>query len=427
MTCFLPLVSRECGFAIATVLLASFLPCSGADWPQYRGPEHDGSTPEKIATGWPQEGPKTVWRAPLSDSFGSFAISQNKAYCFIQRKVDGQDREVAIALDAQTGKEMWAVPLGEATYDKMGGDGPRSTPTIDGNRIYFLGAYQVLSCLDATSGKLVWQKDLVKEFNGNVIRWNHAASPVIDGNLIFVNAGGPGQALLAFHKADGKLAWKGEDDLPTHASPVPATIHGQRQIIFFTQQGLVSVRPDNGKVLWRQPFPFKTSTASNPIVWEDIVYCSAGYGVGGGAYRVVKTGTGFSTKELWRHEDNTINHWTTPVCKDGYLYGIYGFKEYGKAPLKCIEIATGKEVWSEPGFGSGGATILVGGSHVLVQGDRGPLVLVEATPKGYKEAARCQPLGGKCWTMPVVSNGRIYARNTKEGICLDVSLKVSAR
>jgi outer membrane protein assembly factor BamB len=410
------------GFGVA--FLATLFIGNAADWPQYRGPNHDGSTPEKISTKWPVEGPKQIWKALLGDSFGSFAVADGKAFCFIQRKVGEQDAEVAIALDANTGKELWASPLGKPTYDRQGGDGPRSTPTVNGDFVYFLGAYQMLSCLDAKTGKGVWRHDLVKEFGGEVIKWNHAGSPILDGNLIFVNAGGDGQAFLAFTKKDGKLVWKSGNDKPTHASPVPATIHGVRQIIFFTQSGLVSTEAATGNILWQHPFPFKTSTASDPVVWNDIVYCSAGYGVGGGACKISKNGNQFSAKELWRHEGGTVNHWTTPVCKEGYLYGIFGFKEFGRAPLNCVEIATGKEMWSQPGFGSGGATILVGGTHVLVQGDKGPLVLVEATPKGYNELARAQPLGGKCWTMPVVSGGRIFARNTKEGVCLDVASQV---
>lgn len=412
---------------IAALFLSVTLSLVAADWPQYRGPNHDGSTPEKISTKWPQEGPRQIWKAELGDSFGSFAVGGGKAFCFIQRKVNGEDAEVAIALDANTGKELWASPLGKPTYDRQGGDGPRSTPTIDGDRVYFLGAFLVLSCLDANSGKTIWQQDLVKDYDGTVIKWNHAGSPILDGNLIFVNAGGKGQAFLAFNKTDGKVVWKTGDDKPTHASPVPATIHGVRQIIFFTQEGLVSAEAASGKILWRHEFPFRTSTAADPIVWKDIVYCSAGYGVGGGAAKISKNGDTFSARELWRHVDGTVNHWTTPVCKDGYLYGIFGFKEFGRAPLNCVDISTGKEIWSHPGFGSGGATILVGDTHVLVQGDKGPLVLVEATPKGYHEAARAQPLGGKCWTMPVVSGGRIFARNTKEGVCLDVAPQVATQ
>jgi outer membrane protein assembly factor BamB len=172
--------------------------------------------------------------------------------------------------------------------------------------------------------------------------------------------------------------------------------------------------------LWRFDYPFKVSTAASPIVWQDIVYCSAAYGVGAGACRVSKDGAGFKATELWRQEGKLMNHWSTPVCKDGHLYGLYGHGKDDSGPLKCIEIATGKELWSQPGFGAGGATVLVDG-NVLVQSSRGPLVLVEATPGGYHELARAQFFGGQCWTMPVVSNGRIYARNTKEGVCINVS------
>lgn len=395
---------------------------TAADWPQYRGARIDGSSPEKILTTWPAEGPRVVWKATLGPSFGSFAVSDGKALCFIQRSVEQTNREVAIALDIASGKEIWAVALGKATYDKQGGDGPRSTPTVDGKRVYFLGAYQVLTCLDADTGKQLWRHDIVAEFGGKIIKWNNAASPMLEGDLIYVNGGGAGQAFLAFNKADGKVVWKSEDDAPTHSSPVPATIHGVRQIVFLTQKGLVSVEPKTGKVLWRHSYRFETSTASSPIVSGDIVYCSAAYNVGAGACKITKTGDTFTATELWRKPGELQNHWTSPVCKDGYIYGLYGRGQQSGAPLKCIEIATGKEMWSRDGFGGGGATILVDG-NVLVQCDRGPLVLVAAKPEAYQELARAQIYGSKCWTMPVVSDGKIYARNDREGFCLDASVK----
>ena len=395
---------------------------TAADWPQYRGARIDGSSPEKILTTWPAEGPRVVWKATLGPSFGSFAVSDGKALCFIQRSVEQTNREVAIALDIASGKEIWAVALGKATYDKQGGDGPRSTPTVDGKRVYFLGAYQVLTCLDADTGKQIWRHDIVAEFGGKIIKWNNAASPMLEGDLIYVNGGGAGQAFLAFDKADGKVVWKSEDDAPTHSSPVPATIHGVRQIVFLTQKGLASVEPKTGKVLWRHSYRFETSTASSPIVSGDIVYCSAAYNVGAGACKITKTGDTFTATELWRKPGELQNHWTSPVCKDGYIYGLYGRGQQSGAPLKCIEIATGKEMWSRDGFGGGGATILVDG-NVLVQCDRGPLVLVAAKPEAYQELARAQIYGNKCWTMPVVSDGKIYARNDREGFCLDASVK----
>ena len=405
-------------FALAIGPTTSQLPA--ADWPQYRGPNQDGTTAEKVLAAWPKEGPSVVWKAPLGPSFGSFAVSGGRAYCFIQRNAGGEEKEVAIALDATSGKELWAVPLGKATFDKQGGDGPRSTPTVDGNRVYFLGAYQILTCLDAASGKQIWQHDLVKEYGGKIIKWNNAASPVLEGDLIFVNGGGAGQALLAFNKTDGKVVWKAEDDAPTHASPVLATIHGVRQVVFFTQQGLVSVLPKTGKVLWRQAYKFNVSTASSPIVSGDIVYCSAAYDVGAGAYRISKNGDTFTSAELWRQPGKLMNHWTTPVCKDGYLYGLYGHGKSDNAPLKCIELATGKEMWSKDGFGAGGATVLVG-DKVLVQCSRGALVLVEAKPEECREVARAEVYAGQCWTMPVVSNGKVFGRTTKEGFCLNLA------
>jgi outer membrane protein assembly factor BamB len=407
---------------LVLVLTLSATPLVAADWPQYRGVKGDGVSPEKILTTWPAEGPQVLWKAPLGPSFGSFAVSGGKAFSFVQRSVEGEDREVALALEANTGKELWAVPLGKATYDRQGGDGPRSTPTVDGKRVYFLGAYQVLTCLDTETGKQIWQHDLVSDFGGRVIKWNNAASPLLRGDLIYVNAGGAGQALLAFAKQDGKVVWKGEEDAPTHSSPVAATIHGVPQVIFYTQKGLVAVGPETGKVLWRFAYPFQTSSASTPIVWSNIVYCSAAYGVGAGACQIVKEGDTFTATELWRKKGELQNHWTSPVCKDGYIYGIYGRGQQQGAPLKCVDIRTGEEKWSRDGFGGGGATILVGG-NVLAQCDRGPLVLVAAKPDAYQELARAEIYGGQCWTMPVISDGKIFARNSKEGFALDVTVK----
>jgi len=236
-----------------------------------------------------------------------------------------------------------------------------------------------------------------------------------------VEGGGPGESLMAFDKKTGEVVWKREDDKLTHATPTLATIHGVRHIIFFVQSGLVSVAVMTGEVLWRHPFPWQTSTAASPVVDGDIVFCSAGYNVGAGAVRITKNGSSLEAKELWRMQGGHQCHWTTPVLHDGHLYGLFGFKELGRMPLKCIELATGKERWSKDGFGQGG--LIVVGKHVLVQGDQGQLVLVEATPAEYRELARAQPLGGKCWTMPVVSGGRIFTRSTSQGVCLEVSAK----
>jgi outer membrane protein assembly factor BamB len=417
--------------AFAACLLTGVLAATAADWTQYRGPSGDGKSTERIAAKWPATGPKQVWKTPATDGFSSFVIAGGKAYTLVGRAVDGVPREVCVAVEAGTGKELWAVPIGvpryghdggnQGTPDNSGGDGPRSTPTVDGDRVYAFSADLGLYCLDAKDGKVIWSKDLMKEHAGRNITWKNAASPLLDGNLIFVAGGGPGESLLGINKQDGKVVWKGADEKMTHATPTAATVLGTRQIIFFTQSGLVSVQPDNGKVLWRHAFRYNVSTAASPVVGGDIVYCAAGYGVGATAVRIAKTGEGFSATELWRKtgDQPVANHWSTPVYKDGHLYGMFSFKKYGTGPLKCVELATGEVKWEKAGFGAGNVILTPAG--VLALADNGELALVEASPAAYNELARVKAVTGKCWSTPALSNGKVYLRSTKEGACFDLS------
>ncbi|MDB6030678.1 MAG: outer rane biosis protein [Verrucomicrobiales bacterium] len=414
------------------VILSTASLLQAADWPQYRGPNGDGTSPEKgILKQWPSEGLKTIWKTKLPNGFSSMAVSGGKAYTMISREVDGGIREVCVALDANTGNELWSYTLGAAKYDKGGdeagpADGPRTTPTVDNGKVYVLGANLQLAALDANSGKENWTRDILKEHSGKNISWQNAASPLIDGDLIFTAGGGPGEALLGIDKNSGKTVWKGESDRMTHASPVAATILGTRQVIFFTQSGLVSVAPKSGEVLWRHKFRYNVSTAASPIVGGDIVYCSAGYGVGASAAKITKAGNEWKATELWMLTGNNIcNHWSTPVYHDGYLYGLFSFKQYKTGPMKCVELATGKEMWSKPGFGAG--QLIFVDNHFVVLTDQGELVMVKPDPKAYTEVSRAKAVEGKCWSTPTISNGHIFARSTKEGVCLDVTTKTAAR
>ncbi len=402
-----------------------------ASWPSYRGPQGNGTTAETIPkTSWPVAGPKKLWTAETPTGFSSFAVADGRAYTLIQREIDGVPTEVCLALDAATGKEVWAAPLKIARYDgggddgtsdNKGGDGPRSTPAVAGGKVYVMGANLDLHAFDAATGKPAWTKDLVAEHSGRNIRWKSAASPLLEDGLVFVAGGGEGQALLAIEANTGKVVWKGQNDQMTHATPIAATIHGVRQVIFFTQTGLVAVTPKDGNVLWRYNFPYRISTAASPIVHNDLVYCAAGYGVGMGCAKIVKKGNGFQAEEVWRKEgDRVTNHWSTPVVKDGHLYGMFGFKKYGRGPVTCVELATGSVKWSQDGFGPGNL-ILTGGDTLLALSDTGALVLIAATPKKYQEIARADVLDGKCWSTPVLADGTIYARSTKEAVALDVS------
>ena len=221
--------------------------------------------------------------------------------------------------------------------------------------------------------------------------------------------------------------WKAHDEKITHATPIVATILGAKQIIYFTQSGLVSVNPADGALLWKHNFQYKTSTAASPVVGGDIVYCAAGYGVGSTAVKITKEDGAFKATELWLSKGNqpVANHWSTPVYFKGHLYGMFSFKDYGKGPLKCVELATGQVKWSEPNFGAG--NVILVGDTVLALSDKGELVTVETNPTAYKELSRAKVVTGKCWSSPSVANGRIYVRSTKEAVCLDARVTMAGK
>jgi len=404
---------------------AAAAPVCSADWAQYRGSETDGHSPEKLslAATLPDNSLPRVWQIPAENGFSSFVVSGESAYTIVGRQIDGVNREVLVSVNIADGTERWAKAFGIARYDgggdsgasdNRGGDGPRSTPAVSDGRVFVYSGAMKLVCIAAKDGTELWSQDIAKSFGGQNIRWQNAASPLLDDGLVFVAGGGAGQSLLAFDQKTGENLWKTQDDGIVHASPIIATLHGVRQVIFSTKGGLVAVAPRTGKVLWRQPFQAKYVAAS-PVVSGDLVYCSAGYGAGAMVVRVTKDGDAFTTEQLWKKPNALMNHWSTPVAKDGYLYGLFGHASYGTAPLKCIDMATGEEKWSKPNFGMGGV-ILVDG-HLLALCDNGELCIVKATPEGYQQEALFKAIDGKCWSTPAYSDGKIYLRSTKNGVC----------
>ncbi|MCG8648598.1 MAG: PQQ-like beta-propeller repeat protein [Pirellulales bacterium] len=408
---------------LAVVFLCQF--CRAADWPQYRGLRGDGKSPETIrADQWTGDGPRPVWKTPTPLGFSSFAVSAGRAFTLVASPdADGQKNEFCLALDADTGKELWRARLGTSEYghdggnagasDNRGGDGPRSTPSTDGKLVFVYDAHLTLYCFDARDGNLVWKRDIVKEFAGRNIKWTNATSPLLDGDRLYVAGGGAGQSFLAFNKNNGRLIWKSGDEMLTHATPHLAMINKAKQVIYFMQSGLVGVDADTGKELWRSKFPFSVSTAASPVTAGDLVYCSAGYGVGAGLFQV--TGNP-EAEEVWFKSNELMNHWSTPVVHNGHLYGIFEFKKYGRAPLQCVDLRTGEIKWSERGFGPGNCILV--GDKLVVLSDAGEVVLVNASPEKYDEIGRVKAVDGKCWSTPAYANGRIYVRSTKEAACL---------
>ena len=426
----LPLLSL--GFILvalpASLTASPVISAPGLDWPTYRGPNGDGITKANLGKAWSSAGPKQVWKAETTNGFSSLTVSGGVAATLVTRDFEGSPTEHCVALDAATGKELWAMPLKLAKYqgggdsgdgDNKGGDGPRSTPAISEGKVYVYGSNLDLYCINAKTGKQVWAKDVTAEYKGKNISWSNATSPLIEGDLVIVGGGGKGAAFLAFDKNSGSMKWKEGDDVITHATPTQAVIHGERQIIFFMKSGLTSVSP-KGKILWQQPYKFNVSTAASPVVFENIVYCSAGYGVGSAAFEIKKSGSKYETAELWRVEgDGLNNHWSTPVAHNGYLYGMFSFKKYGDGPVKCVDIRSGKEMWSKEGFGPG--NIILANDKLLALSDKGELVMIALKPDAYTELARADVLEGKCWSTPTLAGGFIFARSTKEAGCFAVA------
>jgi outer membrane protein assembly factor BamB len=399
-----------------------------ADWPQYHGPLFNKSTESSSIGGNKlQISSQLIWKSPTPLGFSSFSIQNDLAFTLVaEEDEDGLLREVCIALDLASGRRTWQQNLGIASYghaggnagtrDNSGGDGPRSTPSVKNGRVFIYDSAMVLHCLSAKSGKPMWQVDVIDDYDGENIMWKNASSPLLVDDLVIIGGGGNNQSLIAFSQITGKVRWKTGTETLTHATPAFAKIHGLEQVIFLCRSGLVSLEPKKGKELWRQEFPFKVSTASSPVVAGDHIFCSAGYGVGAGVFKISLNQGKWKSEPVWRKRNELMNHWSTPLYYKGNLYGIFGFKEYGKAPLQCVELKTGEIRWSQKGFGPG--NLIRSGETLWVLSDDGQVVAVAADPKLYHELGRSKILSGKCWTTPTMSENILLARSTKEAAAL---------
>jgi outer membrane protein assembly factor BamB len=285
--------------------------------------------------------------------------------------------------------------------------------------VYVLSSKLKLMRLNAADGTVVWKTNLLAGYGGTVITWQNAASPLFDSGLIFVNVNSGAHSLLAIRATDGSLAWRSqESQAMTHSTPIIADMLGVRQVIFATQQGLVSLEPATGRSLWYfgYPFQYDMSLAASPVAYRDRVFISGSYGMGAVAAQVSLTNGAWSVRQLWSSGLESL--WMTPVCHDGYLYGHFGSSTF--AAFKCVSLDTGVELWSIDGFGRGG-TVLVN-NHLIALNEDGTLVLAQPTPEAYVELGRFQAVTGKCWNTPAVCDGRVYVRSTSQAACYDFSM-----
>lgn len=425
--------NRHLSWLIGGLLIAR-LTGAAADWTQYRGPNHDGTSAERINKQWSGSITNPVWLVAVTNGPCSLTVSGGHIFTQIRRTIDGIDKEVCVGLSASDGAELWATTVDDAIYDGGVGfdDGPRSTPSVDGGSVYVLSSYLNLYRLNATNGAIIWQQDLKAIYGGSAIAWQNAASPLIENGLIYLNANCGVSTLLALHTRDGGLVWSSQNEAMTHSTPVLATIDGVRQVIFATQSGLVALNAQSGNLLWKFSYPFiyNTSLGASPVVHSNMVFVGGAhaYNMGSVVAQVRFTNNTWTTSQLW-FTNNPASHWMTPVAYQGYLYGPFGIQFYDATPatqLKCIDMRTGQVKWSVDNFGHGG-TMLVD-NNLVVLTEMGDLVLVKPDPNAYTELGRFQAIPdyhgdtNKCWNSPAIAEGRVYVRSTSFLACYDLSM-----
>lgn len=395
---------------LVAVCLAPLAACA-ADWPQFLGPDRDGiSRDTGLLTRWPAEGPPRLWQRSVGPGFSGPVVAAGRLVLFHRLG----DKEVVACLDAATGKEKWQFAYPTAYRDDFGMDeGPRSTPLVAGSRVYTLGAEGELHCLDIETGAKVWERSLNHDYRVLKGFFGVATSPLLDGNLLLLNVGGKDAGIVALDKDSGQEVWRATNHEASYSSPVAATFHGKRLVVFFTREGIVLLDPATGKVQyskhWRARIQASVNAAS-PVISDDLVFVSACYGTGAILLRVDPD----RIEEIWKSDRVMSNHYNTCVASKGFLYGFDGRQEEG-AKLRCIELKTGKVRWTadRPACGS---MILAQGNLIMVD-EHGQLALAEAAPDAYRETARIQALTAPCRSPIALADGLLYARDTKTLVC----------
>jgi outer membrane protein assembly factor BamB len=395
--------------ALSAWILLS-LPAAAADWPNWRGPDHNGVSPETgWISKWPADGPRQLWKASVGTGFSSIAVAKGRA-CTVGNR---QDVDTVYCFDAETGSNLWkysyACPADPNLYE----GGPSATPALDGDRVYAVSKKGGLYCLDAEKGAVVWSKNVAGEAGAALPMWECAGSALVRGNLIILDIGAAGVAL---DKNTGQVVWSSGKESGGYSTPVPASFDGTPAVVIVSWQTVFGVEIKSGRQLWSLPWKTQFNlNIADAIVSGDDVFVSSGYDRGASVVRV----KGATVKVVWENR-NLRNHISSSVLVGGYLYGVDGgVNDSGVATLKCLDFATGNERWDYKGLGGG--ALMVADHKIIMLSDKGELVVADATPEGFNPISRAQILGGKCWTVPTLANGRIYCRNAKgDLVCLDV-------
>lgn len=378
-------------------------------WPQWRGPNRDGISLETgLRTRWPSGGLPVLWKVPGGDGFSSLSIVDGRVYTMVER----EEAEWVLCLDAETGQELWKVRSAGSYREPQGGNGPRATPTVDGPRIYTLGATGSLMCLDRLSGGVLWQRNILKDFQAENLQWGVSTSPLVEGNLLLVNVGGPQASVVAFHKISGEVVWKSYDDVAGYSSPIAIDVDGVREVVFFCGRSVVGLSPADGTVHWKHPWTtLSDMNIATPIYSPPYLFISSGRGTGSGVFRLEARNGSVQAVSVWKSRVMQ-NHFNSCVQRGRYVYG------FDNSILKCIRLADGEVMWADRSVGKG--SLIAAQGHLWILGEQGDLGVAEATPEGYREHGRMKILEYKSWTPPALAGGRLYVRDQQHIACIDL-------
>lgn len=410
-------------------MAGSAAPAAIADWPQWRGPNRDAiAAATGLKKSWEGGAPKLLWQASgIGLGFSSMSIVGDRIYTMGDIGPD----QFVFALNRADGKILWKTRIGPQWDDEY--PGPRGTPTVDGDRVYALGSDGDLLCLDAATGKVRWQKNMDKDYGGRVMTvWKWAESPLVDGDRLVFTPGGPWAAMVAVDKMTGKNIWALEEvpdlgpkgrDGAGYSSIVISHGGGVKQYVQLMGRGLVSVRASDGKFLWNyNKIANNVANIPTPIVSGDFIFTSTGYQTGAALLGLSKAGDGVSAKEIYFLESRTMqNHHGGMVLKDGYIYAGHG---HNRGFPICVEMATGKVMWGGDirNAGTGSAAVLYADGNLYFRYQNGVMMLIEATPSGYKEKGSFEIPGVSypSWSHVVVLDGKLYLREQDKLYVYDV-------
>ncbi len=415
--------------AVGPADAATSLPhADSGDWPQFHGPRRDAVCTEiGLLTDWPEGGPPLLWKLEgLGKGFSTIAIADGKFYTMGDRKsADGTESQFALAYDLATRRELWAARVGPPHQD-----GPRCTPTVVGNRVYVLGTSGDLLCLDAATGRTIWQKSLPDDFGGQMMSmWKFSESPLVDGPRLICTPGGPDATLVALNKDSGETIWKcampkiGErgKDGAGYASAVVAEIAGVRQYVQMVGRGLIGVEATTGRFLWGYNRIANTvANIPSAIVRGDYVFTTTSYKTGCALLHVTREGGQFRAEEVYFLSPKDFeNHHGGVVLAGEHLYGGDG---QNRGNPVCLKWATGEIAWKERAPANGSAAVLYADGHLIFRYDRGLVALIEATPEAYRVKASFTPLtaDGPAWAHPVIHRGKLYLRHNDLLVCYDL-------